>query len=250
MLHRGGRIYALVQIIATMQELDICKEEPLATLRRLRNILQEKITTLHDISIEDKKQICRLYNWFIIRSHELRSLDSISEIKAASREIDINTRIEEPGDIIESLSGNLIPSVEDAFIAAFRDLSIPLSYSVSRRSNVPITLYVPADKIPIMLEKLPVGLNHYSNNLDIKIYLNYDAYRSLSALASISSGNIVIDSGRLRSILDDVIHPLRIAATYTFKKRYLSPAGMYSFPMYLQSFDRSLQQKESNYYHL
>lgn len=132
---------AMAQIIASIQDLDEAKKEPIATnLHRLRTILLEKTTY---ITVEDKKQICRLYRWFIRRSDTLRLLDSIPEIQAFGSEMNF----EHPSDVIESMSGRLIPSVDNALRNIYKDLNLLVSYYVSRRSDKPLTLYIPAEKI-------------------------------------------------------------------------------------------------------
>jgi hypothetical protein len=151
---------SMVQVIETIRGLERTKEEPMASwLSALSAYLRQPNALCYDIGILEKLDVCRLYTSYIRPPIEMSQISpdilSIAGDTGQGPFSYINSE-----DIFATASGQLVTPLEEALRAIFEELLIPMSYSTSRGSDFPLTLYAPTyEQLFTLRSRLPAEFN-------------------------------------------------------------------------------------------
>jgi hypothetical protein len=138
---------SMAQIVESILKLEDAKVGNRENqLQSLKGRLQLPTTQCRDLLVSEKQLVRRLYFWFSSRLDKLSRLSQ--EISMIPGNIDeslfsfINSE-----DMFSTVSGLLVPSLDDALQRVYRELQIPISYTVMRESDVPLGLLAPNENM-------------------------------------------------------------------------------------------------------
>jgi hypothetical protein len=165
-LHGGNKYWprwlrnSLAQIIESIQDLNITKDNPNASvLQYLGGRLREPTTKCRDLKPNEKQVVRRLYLWFISRFDKLKKLSpEISNISGNTDEKPFSFLYAE--DMFATASGGLVPSLDNELERIYIELDMSISYTVLKGSDCPLTLLAPNESmLNALRSKIPIDFH-------------------------------------------------------------------------------------------